>query len=132
MAHHPHHSAAISHAGNHHRCYPCNRPNSRWVSSTPFYGRKCRNASKGCQRLFLKDNAVRWNTYHQALPCSDKWRKIRPGIWNCGCASRNCILNQHPDKGAGKEIPGEVSKSIGYYNDMRVKRYFTPLIIIIN
>ena len=58
--------------------------------------------------------------------------KFRPGIWNCGCASRNCILNQHPDKGAGKEIPGEVSKSTGYYNDMRVKRYFTPLIIIIN
>ena len=42
------------------------------------------------------------------------------------------FLNQHPDKGAGKEIPGEVSKSTGYYNDMRVKRYFTPLIIIIN
>ena len=45
---------------------------------------------------------------------------------------RNRILNQHPDKGAGKEIPGEVNKSTGYYNDMRVKRYFTPLIIIIN
>ena len=29
MAHHPHHPAAVSHAGNHHRCYPCNRPNSR-------------------------------------------------------------------------------------------------------
>lgn len=26
MAHHPHHPAAVSHAGNHHRCYPCNRP----------------------------------------------------------------------------------------------------------
>ena len=38
-------------------------------------------------------------------------------------SSRNRILNQHPDKGAGKEIPGEVNKSTGYYNDMRVKRY---------
>ena len=29
MAHHPYHPVAICHAGNHYRCYPCNRPNSR-------------------------------------------------------------------------------------------------------
>ena len=34
-------------------------------------------------------------------------------------------LYQHPDKGTGKEIPREVNKSTGYYNDMRGKKYFT-------
>ena len=41
-------------------------------SALSSYGRKCRNASKVASGYFSKIMQSRWNTYHQALPCSDK------------------------------------------------------------